>query len=104
MKRRMMHEPNNTWFAAVLLAAGALAGWAAGATRAAEPLPGHWVNHEVPISLSTGLNLPAGPRLTPAAPNDTPAIDCVRTCPPGCEASWKALQSETDFQQWAQGE
>jgi polysaccharide biosynthesis/export protein len=109
MNRRKMHKPISTWLAATVMAPVAIAAaaiaaaWLAGDARAAEPLPGQRVNHEV-LALSGGFNLPAGPNLTPAAPYDTPAIDCVNTCPPGCEASWNALQSESAFQQWAQGE
>jgi polysaccharide export outer membrane protein len=50
------------------------------------------------------MRLPNGPQLTPAAPHPIPAIDCVNSCPPGSVATWKALRSETAFQEWAQGE
>jgi polysaccharide export outer membrane protein len=42
--------------------------------------------------------------LSPADPNPIPAIDCVRHCPPGYEATWDAMGPTTDFQEWAQGE
>jgi polysaccharide export outer membrane protein len=42
--------------------------------------------------------------LTPADPNPVPAVDCVRNCPPGYEATWDALGPVSDFQEWAQGE
>ncbi len=42
--------------------------------------------------------------LSPADPNPIPAIDCVRNCPPGFEATWGALGPTTEFQEWAQGE
>ena len=42
--------------------------------------------------------------LTPADPNPIPAVDCVRHCPPGYEATWNALGPVSEFQEWAQGE
>ncbi len=42
--------------------------------------------------------------LSPADPNPIPAIDCVRHCPPGYEATWDAMGPTADFQEWAQGE
>ncbi|MGD9719622.1 MAG: polysaccharide biosynthesis/export family protein [Pirellulales bacterium] len=42
--------------------------------------------------------------LTPADPNPVPAVDCVRHCPPGYEATWNAMGPISDFQEWAQGE
>jgi polysaccharide export outer membrane protein len=42
--------------------------------------------------------------LTSADPNPIPAVDCVRHCPPGYEATWKAMGPVSDFQEWAQGE
>jgi len=115
MNRRRMHENSRPRLAASVMAPVAIcavticavaiaAAWLAGDARAAEPLPGQWVSHEAPVSLGPGIHFPEGPRLTPASPYDTPAIDCVNRCPAGCEASWKALQSEAAFQQWAQGE
>ncbi|MEX0679215.1 MAG: polysaccharide biosynthesis/export family protein [Pirellulales bacterium] len=50
------------------------------------------------------IAIPQGPMLTPAAPNLTPAVDCIRHCPPGYEATWKALGPAWGFQEWAQGE
>lgn len=41
---------------------------------------------------------------SPAAPNPICAVDCVNNCPPGYEATWNALGSVWDFQEWAQGE
>jgi polysaccharide export outer membrane protein len=70
--------------------------------RAEPPMAAQLVTHQQ--LLSSELNLPAGPRLTPAAPHEIPAIDCVNTCPNGCEPTWAAMRSETAFQQWAQGE
>jgi polysaccharide export outer membrane protein len=73
------------------------------ATFAGEPLPPAIpARHQYLVG--SEMNLPAGPRLTPAAPYATPAIDCTRTCPDGCEATWNALSSEVAFQEWAQGE
>jgi polysaccharide export outer membrane protein len=46
----------------------------------------------------------SGPRLTPADPNPIPAVDCVRQCPVGFSATWKALSPWTDFQEFGQGE
>jgi polysaccharide export outer membrane protein len=42
--------------------------------------------------------------LTPADPNPIPAVDCFNHCPPGYEATWKAMGPVADFQEWAQGE
>jgi polysaccharide biosynthesis/export protein len=50
------------------------------------------------------MSMPKGPVLSPADPNPTPAVDCVRHCPPGYEATWKALGTVWGFQEWAQGE
>ena len=50
------------------------------------------------------MSMPKGPVLSPADPNPTPAIDCVNHCPPGYEATWKALGPAWGFQEWAQGE
>jgi polysaccharide export outer membrane protein len=47
---------------------------------------------------------PPGPPLSPADPNPIPAIDCVNHCPPGYEATWKAIGPVWGFQEWAQGE
>jgi polysaccharide export outer membrane protein len=47
---------------------------------------------------------PAGPPLSPADPNPIPAIDCVNHCPPGYEATWKAIGPVWGFQEYAQGE
>jgi polysaccharide export outer membrane protein len=41
---------------------------------------------------------------SPAAPNPVCAVDCVNNCPPGYEATWKALGTSWGFQEWAQGE
>lgn len=41
---------------------------------------------------------------SPAAPHPVCAVDCVNTCPPGYEATWKALGASWGFQEWAQGE
>ncbi len=50
------------------------------------------------------ISMPEGPKLTPAAPNMTCAVDCVNHCPPGYEATWDALGPVWDFNEWAQGE
>jgi polysaccharide export outer membrane protein len=50
------------------------------------------------------MSMPKGPVLSPADPNPTPAVDCVRQCPPGYEATWKALGTVWGFQEWGQGE
>jgi len=50
------------------------------------------------------MNVPAGPVLSPADPNPIPAIDCVNHCPPGYEATWKAMGPVSGFQEWGQGE
>ncbi len=42
--------------------------------------------------------------LSPADPHPIPAIDCVRNCPPGYEATWNALGPVASFQEYAQGE
>ncbi len=42
--------------------------------------------------------------LSPAAPHPIPAIDCVRNCPPGYEATWNALGPVASFQEFGQGE
>jgi polysaccharide export outer membrane protein len=47
---------------------------------------------------------PAGPMLSPADPNAIPAVDCVNHCPPGYEATWRAVGPVWGFQEWAQGE
>lgn len=47
---------------------------------------------------------PPGPPLSPADPNPIPAVDCVNHCPPGYEATWKAIGPVWGFQEWAQGE
>jgi len=47
---------------------------------------------------------PAGPPLSPADPNAIPAVDCVNHCPPGYEATWKAIGPVWGFQEFAQGE
>ncbi len=85
----------------VLVVASTVAGYGASAS---EPLPTRRVNHTALLQSGADFSLPPTPRLTPAAPHDTPAIDCVNACPEGCEASWQALRSEADFQRWAQGE
>ncbi len=41
---------------------------------------------------------------SPAAPNPICAVDCANHCPPGYEATWKALGAVWGFQEWAQGE
>ncbi len=85
--------------------AAALAACAAGGRPASsgEPLPATTPSsHQFLIGPEMVVH--AGPPLSPAAPYPTPAIDCTRTCPSGCEASWNALSSEVAFQEWAQGE
>jgi len=47
---------------------------------------------------------PPGPMLSPADPNAIPAVDCVNHCPPGYEATWRAVGPVWGFQEWAQGE
>ena len=47
---------------------------------------------------------PGGPMLSPADPNAIPAVDCVNHCPPGYEATWRAVGPVWGFQEWAQGE
>jgi polysaccharide export outer membrane protein len=47
---------------------------------------------------------PPGPILSPADPNPIPAVDCVNHCPPGYEATWRAVGPVWGFQEWAQGE
>ena len=47
---------------------------------------------------------PPGPMLSPADPNPIPAVDCVNHCPPGYEATWRAVGPVWGFQEWAQGE
>jgi len=42
--------------------------------------------------------------LSPADPNPIPAVDCVNHCPPGYEATWRAIGPVWGFQEWAQGE
>ena len=42
--------------------------------------------------------------LSPASPHPIPAVDCVRHCPPGYEATWDALGPVANFQEYAQGE
>ncbi len=42
--------------------------------------------------------------LSPADPHPIPAIDCVRNCPPGYEATWDALGPVASFQEFGQGE
>ncbi len=42
--------------------------------------------------------------LSPADPHPIPAVDCVRNCPPGFEATWDALGPVANFQEFAQGE
>lgn len=89
----------------VALVTGALL-VSAGAAGASEPLPPS--SHQT-LELVTAVSAPqpvlsSVPRLTPAAPNPTPAIDCVNQCPPGYEASWKALGPVDVFEEWAQGE
>jgi polysaccharide export outer membrane protein len=83
--------------AALLLAAVA---------RAAEPLPDHKTrSFELASAISAVPGTyTAGPNLSPADPHPIPAVDCVNQCPPGYEATWKALGLVDDFQQWAQGE
>ncbi len=54
--------------------------------------------------LGYSMTLPQVPQLTPAAPHQTPAVDCVNHCPPGYEATWEALGPVWGFQEWAQGE
>jgi len=85
--------------------AAVLAAYAAAACPASggEPLPDTTpTSHQFLIGPEMVVH--AGPRLSPAAPYPTPAIDCTRTCPSGCEATWNALSSEVAFQEWAQGE
>jgi polysaccharide export outer membrane protein len=50
------------------------------------------------------VSTPKGLPLSPADPNPIPAVDCVNHCPPGYEATWKALGPVWGFQEWAQGE
>src|SRR5262245_26639810 len=50
------------------------------------------------------ISTPKGLPLSPADPNPIPAVDCVSHCPPGYEATWKALGPVWGFQEWAQGE
>jgi polysaccharide biosynthesis/export protein len=50
------------------------------------------------------LSPPPGPMLSPADPNAIPAVDCVNHCPPGYEATWRAVGPVWGFQEWAQGE
>ncbi len=85
--------------------AAALAACAAGGRPASggEPLPATTASsHQFLIGPEMVVH--AGPPLSPAAPYPTPAIDCTRTCPRGCETNWNALSSEVAFQEWAQGE
>ncbi len=96
----------------LILAAPALLACCCGAgiAQAREPLPTVAASHQVAESSPFMGGVPRativspGAKLTPAAPFVTPAVDCARTCPAGCEATWKALSSETAFQEWAQGE
>ena len=50
------------------------------------------------------MSEPGGPMLSPADPNAIPAVDCVNHCPPGYEATWRAVGPVWGFQEWAQGE
>jgi polysaccharide biosynthesis/export protein len=59
---------------------------------------------DVNASPAYAISTPKGPVITPAAPVLTPSIDCVNHCPPGYEATWKALGPAWGFQEWAQGE
>src|SRR4029079_6540647 len=53
---------------------------------------------------ATEMMVPSGPMLSPADPNPIPAVDCVNHCPPGYEATWRAIGPVWGFQEWAQGE
>jgi len=101
MTGRIISRSIGGWLAASLLvgAVGVVA-----RAQGAEPLPTQQVSHQWLEAKYGDIVLPAGPPLSPAAPHPIPAIDCVSSCPPGCEATWNALRSETAFQEWAQGE
>ncbi len=76
--------------------------------QAAEPIPA--AIESLPPSAGVvhgdaySMSMPRGPVLTPADPHPIPAVDCVNHCPPGYEATWKALGPVWGFQEWAQGE
>jgi polysaccharide biosynthesis/export protein len=92
-------------FAAATCACAWLA--AIGAARAADGLPRPAYRQTIEMVSASSLGevaTPGGPRLSPADPNPIPAVDCVNHCPPGYQATWKALGPGTDFQEWAQGE
>ncbi len=59
---------------------------------------------ESPHNTNRQLAAAMGPLLSPADPNPIPGVDCVNHCPPGYEASWKALGPVTGFQEYGQGE
>lgn len=87
----------------VLAAVLAACGWAVFPAHGGEPLPST-ASANNSYLFGPEMVVHTGPRLTRAAPYATPAIDCTRTCPGGCEATWNALSSEVAFQEWAQGE
>jgi polysaccharide biosynthesis/export protein len=105
MNQRPLHQLASGLVAATVTAGVLLLGM--GQVRAAEPLPpaGSRQTIEMVSAISSpAISTPAGPRLSPADPIPIPAVDCVNHCPPGFEATWNALGSVADFQQWAQGE
>ena len=67
-----------------------------GAQKMEVVLPGYRTEWE--------MSGPGGPMLSPADPNAIPAVDCVNHCPPGYEATWRAVGPVWGFQEWAQGE
>ena len=61
-----------------------------GAQKTEDVLPGYRPEWE--------MSGPPGPMLSPADPNPIPAVDCVNHCPPGYEATWRAVGPVWGFQ------
>ncbi len=95
------------WAPAIIVVVGSLIGSLP--SRGAEPVNQSQVVQNME-ELAPGyrpsweMGPPPGPVLSPADPNPIPAVDCVNHCPPGYEATWRAIGPVWGFQEWAQGE
>lgn len=104
----MSHSNGPGRATAVMAAMVLLAGWrpaiAADPAEPKAPTVGKQTMEIADAQYNPNWGTPKGPMLSPAAPNATPAVDCVNTCPPGYEATWRSLGPTWGFQEWAQGE
>jgi polysaccharide export outer membrane protein len=91
-----------------LVRGAAIVGLVLGASvaQAAEPAdrsPSDVVTAGAAATPGAAMSMPVS-HTTPAAPNPVCAVDCVNHCPPGYEATWRALGPVWEFNEWAQGE